>query len=253
MSPRDYLGAFTPSDYPTENRLVQSARALMEGIRSALRILVHKNEESETEESETEELRDRLAVLLQYSQELVEYAGIGIIIDDADGKILYMNETLRTLLGYSQKEFEGRSILEFIHPDDRERVTNIHNARVNGEQAIESYECRFVTKDGGILWLEVHARKKLYGEPGTRSFLIDRTNERIAEQKIIRILETPSVCAGCKTLKIVSANGDIKWVPIDEYLHETVNGNVSHGMCPSCMQEYYPEFSDQINSESNEE
>ncbi|MFC1745809.1 hypothetical protein ACFL35_17585 [Candidatus Riflebacteria bacterium] len=56
------------------------------------------------------------------------------------------------------------------------------------------------------------------------------------------------ICAGCK--KIRDDKG--YWNQIETYIGEHTDVDFSHGMCPDCMQEHYPEIWKEIEEEKNE-
>ena len=66
-----------------------------------------------------------------------------------------------------------------------------------------------------------------------------RTNQRLenalAEVKALRDLLP--MCASCKAVR----DDDGSWRVLEEYLLENANARVSHGLCPSCVDELYPE------------
>ena len=47
-----------------------------------------------------------------------------------------------------------------------------------------------------------------------------------------------SMCAHCK--KIRAENG--AWQELEDYMWEQAETRVSHGICPDCTQEFYPDF-----------
>jgi|GEM_PF-2399591 len=54
------------------------------------------------------------------------------------------------------------------------------------------------------------------------------------------------ICANCK--KIKDSNGN--WKQIEEYIHKHSEAKFSHGICPECTRNLYPEFADRIFKES---
>ena len=54
------------------------------------------------------------------------------------------------------------------------------------------------------------------------------------------------VCSNCK--KIRKANADTKlqssWVSLEVYLHENTAAEVTHSICPKCMNTLYPDLLD---------
>lgn len=122
----------------------------------------------------------------QRYRDLVEKAGIGILIDDKEGNFKYVNEKGAEIFGYSKKAMKKQSIQSIVHPDDVTRVMIFHKQRLQGKEVPSRYEFRGVRKDGSIVYLEVDAVELKKGESiiGTRSYLKDIT-ERKREEEIL--------------------------------------------------------------------
>jgi PAS domain S-box-containing protein len=76
-----------------------------------------------------------------------------VIVLNKDGRYEYINEiSAYKLLGYNREDLIGQSMLNFVHPDDVERVTNsLQEVYNNKEEIIES---RYKHKDGNWIWFE---------------------------------------------------------------------------------------------------
>jgi PAS domain S-box-containing protein len=72
--------------------------------------------------------------------------GIGIIT--LDSRILYANETLCRMLGYSSEELYAIGWWNIIHPEDREVLSQMYQQMPVGQQAILESEKRYVHKLG---------------------------------------------------------------------------------------------------------
>jgi len=119
-------------------------------------------------------------------KDLVEKARIAVLIDDKDGKFTYFNETFCNIFGYSEEEIKVRSIQSLVHPDDVDRVMQLHNKHLRGEQKSSRYEFKGVKKDGSIIHLEVDALELKDNEEvvGTNSYLWDITERKLAEETL---------------------------------------------------------------------
>ena len=51
-----------------------------------------------------------------------------------------------------------------------------------------------------------------------------------------------AVCAGCR--KIRADDGD--WEENEAYIREHAEAEFSHGLCPGCIREMYPEYADAV-------
>ncbi|MEI7893953.1 MAG: ATP-binding protein [Myxococcales bacterium] len=73
---------------------------------------------------------------------------------DLNGRFLRVNPEWGTL-GYSASELEGRSCLDFVHPDDVPSTVAslLHMLQLDAQKAVTSFENRYRGKDGSYHWL----------------------------------------------------------------------------------------------------
>ncbi|MHB8837737.1 MAG: hypothetical protein ACYC7F_02160 [Gemmatimonadaceae bacterium] len=64
-----------------------------------------------------------------------------------------------------------------------------------------------------------------------------------ASDTITRLEELLSICANCKRIKAPGAdpNGIDAWQSVESYIAEKTQAEFSHGICPHCMAELYPD------------
>lgn len=119
-------------------------------------------------------------------KDIVEKAGIAILIDDRKGNFQYVNERCVELFGYAQEEFARQSIRTIIFRDDVDKVMGYHKNRIQGKKAPSRYEFRGVRKDGSLIYLEVDAQaiKKKNKIVGTRCYIWDITARKLAEEAL---------------------------------------------------------------------
>jgi len=70
-----------------------------------------------------------------------------------DGHFRRVNPAFERLLGYTSGELLARPVLDFIHPDDRERSRRVGEELRAGGSTL-GFENRYVCKDGSLRWLE---------------------------------------------------------------------------------------------------
>ncbi len=113
----------------------------------------------------TERMRAQRA--LRKSEEkyrsIVETAGEGIWIFDENARTTFVNQQMAMLLGYEADEMLGRRLFEFTGPDLRRELEAHYEAHRKGVR--ESYDFRFLKKDGSDLWAIVNNRP-LFDEDG---------------------------------------------------------------------------------------
>jgi PAS domain S-box-containing protein len=145
-----------------------------------------------TERKKTEEALEESE---ERYRDLVEKAGIAILIDDREGNFKYANRRYAELFGYSEKELESQSIHSVVHPDDLDMVLRYHNRRIQRKEAPSRYEFKGMRKDGTSIYLEVDAKAILKEKKvvGTRSYIWDITDRKMAEEKLKASLKEKEV------------------------------------------------------------
>ena len=98
-------------------------------------------------------LRKRASEALRDSEEryrtIVNTANEGIMTLDCENVITFVNDRMVEMLGYEKGELPGRSVLDFIHPEDHEEHRGQMELRKKDLGA--QYERRFVHKNGSIM------------------------------------------------------------------------------------------------------
>jgi PAS domain S-box-containing protein/putative nucleotidyltransferase with HDIG domain len=119
-------------------------------------------------------------------RDLVEKAGVAILLIDHDGKFTYYNNRFAELLGYSFDEMRKRELRSIVHPDDLDRVVKVRQGLIQGTIGALKHEFRGVRKDGSVVYLECDAisLKRDDNIIGTRSYLWDVTQRKRAEEEM---------------------------------------------------------------------
>jgi PAS domain S-box-containing protein len=81
------------------------------------------------------------------------------LIATREGAIRHVNGVWHQILGYSEKELEGTSVLDFIHPDDREATLRAMEKLARGETVVD-FENRYRHRDGTYRTLSWSATEK---------------------------------------------------------------------------------------------
>ncbi len=138
-------------------------------------------EKSETERTQTEEkLRERE----ESYRHLFENANEAIFVAQG-GKLVFLNPKTTMITGYSGEELVSRPFIEFIHPDDRDIVSNRHVRRMKGEEIPQLYDFRIIHRDGNVRSVELNVVAINWkGRPATLNFLSDITNRKQAEEAL---------------------------------------------------------------------
>ncbi|MHC4969500.1 MAG: PAS domain-containing protein, partial [Planctomycetota bacterium] len=117
---------------------------------------------------------------------------VGMLLVDADGRFLSVNQSFCEMVGYSEQELLGRSYRDLTHPEDiAESARRIRDV-LDGQQSSFSMEKRYLHKDGGVLWAltSVAAVRDAEGRPLYRVVETQDITERKRAEEALRDSET---------------------------------------------------------------
>ncbi|MCI2256056.1 PAS domain S-box protein [Domibacillus sp. PGB-M46] len=115
---------------------------------------------------------------------LAEESVVGIYIIQ-DEVIMYVNQKMAEMLGYTKEELIGSNVMNFIHTEDRIIVNQNLGKRLEEGFSNVHYQYRAIKKDQTLLHLEVLGSKTTYkGKPAITGTLFDITARKKAEEKI---------------------------------------------------------------------
>jgi PAS domain S-box-containing protein len=109
-----------------------------------LRVIRERDRTLRTEKA----LRDSDQKLRLISRNLKEM----VLAFDMDRKLLYANPAIEAVTGYSLDEYYQRGFIDWVHPDDRDRMMG-HWSELYAGSAFEEEEYRLVTKQGVTKWI----------------------------------------------------------------------------------------------------
>ena len=89
------------------------------------------------------------------SAALIEYGSDLITVSDAAGRINFASPACERLLGWHPDDLVGKTVLDWVHPEDRERVAAIHAELLTRPGGTSEYECRLVHRNGTWRHMEV--------------------------------------------------------------------------------------------------
>ncbi len=107
---------------------------------------------------------------------------------DGDGRFALLNHAWEELTDHPVVDSIGRSVLAFIHPDDRELSNDLARPVAQGRAAEYRHEFRLVGRDGSDIWVAAVARPdhghagEISGMSGT---LTDITARRKLEERLV--------------------------------------------------------------------
>jgi len=159
-----------------------------------------------------------------------------------------LNPAWEKTLGFSSEELQAKPMIEFVHPEDRERTVAQNREVRSGGHAL-AFENRYLCKDGSYKWLlwnatadldhqliysvarDITARKRAEQE---REQLLHGLQAALAEVKELqRILP---ICMYCKSIR----DDENYWQTVEIYISQHTNTMFSHGICPTCYKNVVP-------------
>ncbi|WP_434562762.1 diguanylate cyclase domain-containing protein [Pseudomonas sp. R1-6] len=76
---------------------------------------------------------------------------------DAQGRFVFVSAACERIFGYTPQELIGRSMIELVHPADRQRTLEAAREIMGGEPKL-NFENRYLRKDGGVVHILWSAR-----------------------------------------------------------------------------------------------
>jgi PAS domain S-box-containing protein len=126
---------------------------------------------------------EALRVSEEKYRQLVENANDAIFVLQ-DGKIKFFNNKAKVFGSELGVKLDRVPFDRYIHPQDRDMVTDRHLRRLDGEKLPDTYSFRLTGKDGLEMWVELNAVKLSWeGKPATLNFLRDITLQRKLEHQ----------------------------------------------------------------------
>ena len=118
-------------------------------------------------------------------RQLTENVSIAVFTFNMEGKFTYVNPATTKITGYSEKELLSKKFFDIVHPEDKEQVMSRGFNRIKGEDVLQQYEFKIITKQNEIKWIEIYnSRTTLDGLVVVLGTAVDITERRYADQRI---------------------------------------------------------------------
>lgn len=199
-------------------------------------------------EQQVHDRTEKLENEKKFSESLISSLPGVLYVFSQTGHLKKWNKNFEKITGYSKKQIEEMSPLDFIAEEDKNPVRESF-ARVfeTGESTIEA---GLVTVSGRIIpflftgfgysiddikyligvGIDISERVDIENE---KAILIKQLQDSLSEVK--KLSGLLPICSSCK--KIRDDKG--YWNQIESYIREHSEAEITHGMCPECTQKLY--------------
>jgi diguanylate cyclase (GGDEF)-like protein/PAS domain S-box-containing protein len=136
--------------------------------------------------SERRRAQDELERREQRFRALVEKSWSGVVLLDQSLAFSYAGASTDRLLGYSESDLLGASILGFVHPRERHTARQLFADLLEAPNREFQGELRFLHKSGTWVWLEGFAQNLLH-DPSVGAIIVnyrDITQRKAAEKQL---------------------------------------------------------------------
>ena len=164
-----------------------------------------------------------------------------ICVMNLDGKFLKINKAFCELLGYKETEIVNASFEKFVHPEDMQSSL-AGLKKLHDETRANSFENRYITKDGKILALS------WTGKASLSEGLIFASAKNITEQKKLSELnQQAGRMARIGGWEVDLITGKIHWSDTVHELHETDPDTFTPDLA-TAIDFYHPDFQSLVQS-----
>jgi PAS domain S-box-containing protein len=151
--------------------------------------LAYVNEKLMREIGERELSEEALKVSEEKYKNLVELTPDIISLSDIDGHVIFINSACRRILDVPPEEVIGKSLLEWVHPGDKDMTSLKFSEILDSGQDVSDFENRFVSRTGRVVNMlhNISVIKSERGEIlGIQTVTRDVTMRKLAEEELSR-------------------------------------------------------------------
>jgi PAS domain S-box-containing protein len=194
-------------------------------------LLCEKDKQVEIEIEKRKVAEKELNINKQRYKQVLQKIPVIILATDTDGSIIFYNREFERASGYTQSDMVNNpELLELLLPN----VSEDPNSKLENKN-----EWAFIHKDGTkkvVVWSNLSEYCPI---PGWESWKvgIDITPLKEAQEKIKILRGSLPICASCKKIR----DDEGAWNQIEIYISDRSEAKFSHGICPECAEELYPE------------
>jgi PAS domain S-box-containing protein len=166
---------------------------------------------------------------------------------DLNMSCTYWNKATEKLTGVKSRDAIGKPITEILPESSGEKIATLYNDALSS-QTTQTHTGKFKFQEKNF-HLDMNAYPAKHGisvflKDVSERVYAERERERLITElqdaltKVKTLSGLLPICAFCK--KIRDDTG--YWHQVESYIKEHSEANFSHGVCPDCAQQHYPEY-----------
>lgn len=174
------------------------------------------------------------------------------------------NDLKATMLGYDPRDFDTsgyQGFTQLLHPDDYAKTMGAMLKVLEQQTDLYQIDYRIRSLDGTYRWymdrgivlsraadgrplrlrgivIDLGKEAQRSGDVEALLDILDKTADRLTKLGVSWLM----LCSCCKKVK----RDDAHWIPMSTELIDLVSEDISHGLCPACVHELYPEYAEKV-------
>ncbi len=148
-----------------------------------------------------------------------------IFQSDAAGHWTFLSQPWEEITGFTVQETLGKSYLDFVVAEDREENARMFRELIQREKEFCQHPVRYLKKQGGFCWVEVHARliidasNRVIGTAGSLRDITARQEMDASLRKFEEHLQQAAKAAGVGTFEHNHLTGEMYLSPLMREAH----------------------------------
>lgn len=174
---------------------------------------------------------------------------------DGRNRFVYISAQCEQIFGHPPDRIvqEPALLWRMVHPDDVDRLQREDEAANRAGTHFQS-EVRIVMPSGAVKWIQLSSMpspQRYEGQVLWSGVIIDTTARKRAEEEKGRLVDELQaalsrirklegiipICSFCKKIR----DEDGVWQEVDVYIRDHSGTVFSHGICPECRVEHFPD------------
>jgi PAS domain S-box-containing protein len=126
-------------------------------------------------------------------------------------KLVFVNDQLCHIMGYSKEEMFTKDVWDFFHPEDRERIRKNAFARLSGEDVPAVFSSKIITKSGKTKYGEFMVRRINYhGEKAIMGAVRDVSEKIISDKQLLEAKNKAEESSRLKSAFLNNMNHELR-------------------------------------------